>query len=60
MIKRLLLKDINVTNAELMEKLAAENISVTAITVSTIRSDFRHSLRVLQEAGYCADIKGIK
>jgi hypothetical protein len=56
MIKRLLLKDINISNAELIEKLREENIPVTSISVSTIRSDFRHSLRVLQEAGYCTEI----
>ena len=56
MIKRLLLKDSNITNAELMEHLKAHNIAVTSISVSTIRSDFRHSLKVLHEAGYALEI----
>lgn len=56
LIKRMLIKNLNVTNAELQERLRAEGINVTPISVSTIRSDFRHSLRVLQEAGYAKDI----
>lgn len=55
-IKRMLLKDMNVTNAELMEQLREEGVSVTPITVSTIRSDFKHSLKVLQEAGYATEV----
>lgn len=56
-IKRALLKNVHVTNAELMEKLREKGITVTAISVSTIRSDFRHSLKVLQEAGFCQEIE---
>ena len=55
-IKRLMLRNPDVTNAELIEKLKEKSISVTSISVSTIRSDFKHSIRVLQEAGYCQEL----
>ena len=57
LIKRMLLRNVHVTNAELMEKLREKNITVTAISVSTIRSDFRHSIKVLHEAGLCKEIE---
>lgn len=56
MIKRLLIKNPAVTNAELQERLKADGINVTSISVSTIRSDFRHSLKVLHEAGFAKEV----
>jgi hypothetical protein len=55
-IKRMMIRNPDVTNAELMEKLKEKHIDVTPISVSTIRSDFKHSIKVLQEAGFCQEM----
>ena len=48
-IKRMVARKPAITVAELIEKLKEENFKVSDVTVATLRSDFRDSLRVLNE-----------
>ena len=50
-IKRLLIKDPTLTPGDIAEKLVREGVSCSTVSISTIRSDFRHSLRVIQDVG---------
>jgi hypothetical protein len=49
--KRLLCDNPNQSVGELRAAVDAAGISISDVTLSTIRADFRHSLRVLMEAG---------
>lgn len=49
-IKQLLLKNASMSKEDLLTALKKKNIKVSDLTAGTIRSDFRHSLRVLQDA----------
>ena len=48
-IKKLVVKKPNITVAELSEKLKADGLKVSDVTIATLRSDLRDTLRVLNE-----------
>lgn len=48
-IKTLVAKKPTITVAELSEKLKGQGLKVSDVTIATLRSDFRDSLRVLNE-----------
>lgn len=50
-IKEAVLKDLSATNDEIRKKLADAGVEVSITTVQGIRSDFLHSLRVLDDKG---------
>ncbi len=56
MIKKILLKQPTLTTDELLEKLEKQNFKVSKMAVSSIRSGFRDSLRVIKDAGYLDDV----
>jgi hypothetical protein len=51
MIKQLMIDNPKITTDELMEKLQKKGYTPTPLAVSSIRSGFRHSLKVIKEAG---------
>jgi hypothetical protein len=51
LIKKMLLADPNLDVVEIDERLREQGMKMTRITISNIRSGFRHSLRVLIEEG---------
>lgn len=51
-IKELIMGNPTMSVADLRDKIAAEGFGVSSLTVSTIRSDFLHSLRVVKDAGH--------
>jgi hypothetical protein len=51
MIKELMCDDPKATTEELLAKLAKKGYTPTPLAVSSIRSGFRHSLKVLDNAG---------
>lgn len=55
-IKEMVLKDFKADNNAIREKLAKEDVNVSLSTVQGIRSDFLHSLRVLQDKGKLTDL----
>jgi hypothetical protein len=50
-IKNLIIKKPMITADELVEKLTAKDVKASRFTVVAIRAGFRHSIKVLQEAG---------
>lgn len=50
-IKKLVVKKPSITVAELAEKLKASGLKVSDVTIATLRSDLRDTLRVLNEVG---------
>jgi hypothetical protein len=50
-IKNLIIKKPAITSDELVEKLEAKSVKASRFTVVAIRAGFRHSIKVLQEAG---------
>lgn len=48
-IKKMVVKKPSITVAELSEKLKAEGLKVSDVTIATLRSDLRDTLRVLNE-----------
>lgn len=56
-IKQLMVKDPTMTSEKLIEKLNKAGYEMTPIAVSSIRSDFRHSMRILKEAGLLAELE---
>jgi hypothetical protein len=50
-IKNLIIKKPSITSDELVEKLEAKSVKASRFTVVAIRAGFRHSIKVLQEAG---------
>lgn len=56
MIKQLMIKDPKLTVDQLLEKLNAKGYSPTPLAVSSIRSGFRHSLKVIKDAGHLDEI----
>lgn len=57
LIKQMVLKNPEISTAELTDKLKAKGLKVSSLTVSSIRSGFRHSIRILNEAGHCKNIE---
>lgn len=49
MIKKIVVKKPKITVAELSEKLKADGLKVSDVTIATLRSDLRDTLRVLNE-----------
>lgn len=49
MIKKLVVKKPKITVAELSEKLKADGLKVSDVTIATLRSDLRDTLRVMNE-----------
>ena len=50
-IKKLVVKKPSITVVELAEKLKASGLKVSDVTIATLRSDLRDTLRVLNEIG---------
>jgi len=50
-IKKIVAKKPTISVSELSEKLKADGLKVSDVTIATLRSDFRDSLRVLNELG---------
>jgi hypothetical protein len=50
-IKKLVAKKPDISVSDLSEKLKGEGFKVSDVTIATLRSDFRDSLRVLNELG---------
>ncbi len=50
-IRQLMLKNINITKDELVQKLKDKGMKTSPFTVGTVRNDFRLTLRILQEEG---------
>jgi hypothetical protein len=50
-IKNMIVKKPTITSDELVEKLEAKQVKASRFTVVAIRAGFRHSIKVLQEAG---------
>lgn len=50
-LKQLLIKKPNMPTVDLLEKLQGEGFDTTHGSVMSLRSDFRHSLKTLQDAG---------
>jgi hypothetical protein len=55
--KRLLIKKPGLKTEELYEKLKAQGYSPSSFSVATIRSDFRHTIKCLHEAGLCKEVE---
>jgi hypothetical protein len=51
LIKQAIIKNPAITTEEITEMLAKKGLRTSPLTVSTIRSDFKHSIRVLQDSG---------
>lgn len=49
MIKKIVVKKPKITVAELSEKLKADGLKVSDVTIATLRSDLRDTLRVMNE-----------
>lgn len=52
LIKEFLMEDPEMSAADLEEKLRTKGLTLTRISISTVRSDFRHSLKALKAAGH--------
>jgi hypothetical protein len=50
-IKKLVVAKPSITVAELSEKLKSDGLKVSDVTIATLRSDLRDTLRVLNEVG---------
>ena len=50
-IKKMVVKKPQITVTELSEKLKADGLKVSDVTIATLRSDLRDTLRVLNELG---------
>lgn len=50
-IKKIVAKNPTITVAELSDQLKGQGLKVSDVTIATLRSDFRDSLRVLNEIG---------
>lgn len=57
LIKRLVLKDPQITVNDLVEKVTKQGYEVTRFAASTIRSGFRHSIKIIQEEGLLKNLK---
>lgn len=55
-IKQILMRDPKSTIEQIEEQLTAQGYKTSRVTVSTIRTDFRASLKMLKEAGH---LKGV-
>jgi hypothetical protein len=51
LIKKMLLSDPDLTVREIDARLREQDIKITRITISTIKSGFRHTLKVLIDLG---------
>lgn len=51
MLKLLILKKPDISKEDIGERLKSKGMKVSPLTISTQRAEFRHSLKVLQEAG---------
>jgi hypothetical protein len=56
LIKQTMIKKPRSTTEELAEMLTTKGVKASNLTVSTIRSDFRHSIKVLQAVGMASEI----
>jgi (p)ppGpp synthase/HD superfamily hydrolase len=56
-IKRLLLADQTMSVNEIQAALLHDGLRVSRLTISSIRSEFRHTIRVLQEEGLMDQLK---
>jgi hypothetical protein len=56
-IKALLIANPKMTTADIAAVLGQETYQVAASTIPTIRNDFRHTVRALQEAGLCRELE---
>jgi hypothetical protein len=56
-IKEAMLDDPNMTVDDIVKKLSKKGTTVSKVTVANVRSDFRHSLKVLADNG---KLKGVK
>lgn len=56
LIKQFVLKNPDMSNTDLAEKLKKAGVKMSPASISTIRSQFRHSIRILHEAGHCKNI----
>ena len=57
MIKKLILKQPAITVEQLLEKLDKAGHKPSRLAVSSIRSGFRDSIRVIKDAGYLEDVE---
>lgn len=53
--KKIIFYDVNLTPQQILDKLKENGLESTLSTVSTIRSDFLNSMRVLKEIGALKD-----
>ena len=56
-IKRLVIRQPDITVAELTEKIRAQGFSITDLTIAQIRTDLRQTIKLLQEANYLEDMQ---
>ena len=54
MIKKIVVKDPKITVADLSAQLKEQGLKVSDVTISTLRSDLRDTLRVMNELKMCA------
>lgn len=57
MIKSILTKKPRASVEEIAEKLTAKGLSATPLAISSIRSGWRNTVRILQDAGHCQDLE---
>ena len=57
-VKMLLLENPDYTVPELKEKLKEKGLTSSPMAISSVRSSFRHTLRVLKDAGYLKKMPG--
>jgi hypothetical protein len=51
MIKQLILEDFNITTEEIVDRLSKAGHNPTRFAIATIKSSFKHSLKVVHAAG---------
>ena len=55
-IKSMIMKKPDITADEIVAKLSANGADISRLTVTAVRSEFRHSLRCLKQEGYLPKI----
>jgi hypothetical protein len=56
-IKRLLIKDPNLTSTQLQELLAEKGLRVGPWTIAFVRQEFLSDIRIVQDCGHWVDIE---
>jgi hypothetical protein len=57
LIKRLVLKDPKISVDDLLDKVKGQGFECSRLAASTIRSGFRHSIKIIQEEGLLKNVK---